>query len=80
MENVEKVLPDIDEIPPYDPITENARVMAGGPIKVFGYQDHDAQDIGTYSPMNNPEMAQNPLAKQTGQLIVRTCRAYGLQV
>ena len=69
MENVEKVLPDVDEIPPYDPITENARVMAGGPIKVFGYQDHDAHISAHMSLMNNPEMAQNPLAKQTGQLI-----------
>ena len=69
MENVEKVLPDVDEIPPYDPITENARTMAGGPIKVFGYQDHDAHISAHMSLMNNPEMAQNPLAKQASQLI-----------
>ena len=69
MDDVDKVLPDIDEIPPYDPITENARVMAGGPIKVYGYQDHDAHVSAHMSLLNNPELAKNPLAKQTGQLV-----------
>mgnify|MGYP003132956720 FL=1 len=64
LEDIEKVLPDQDEIPPYDPVTENARVIGGGPIKSFAYQDHDAHLSAHMSLMQSPEMAKHPMAQQ----------------
>ena len=64
LEDVDAILPDIEDIPVYDPISENSRMMSGGPIKVFSYQDHDSHISAHMSLMQNPQLAQNPMAKQ----------------
>ena len=69
VQEVEKVLPDKTEIPPYDPISENARMMAGGPNKVHSYQDHDAHISAHMSLLQDPSLGQNPNAKIIQQAI-----------
>ena len=57
------------EIPAYDPISENARMMAGGPNKVYSYQDHDAHISAHMSLLQDPSLGQNPNAKMIQQAI-----------
>ena len=63
LEDVDSILPDVTDIPVYDPVSENARMMSGGPVKVFSYQDHDSHISAHMSLMQNPQIAQNPNAK-----------------
>ena len=69
IKEVEKVLPNKAEIPPYDPVSENARMMSGGPIKVFSYQDHEAHISAHMSLMQDPSMQQNPMGKMIQQAV-----------
>jgi hypothetical protein len=69
VKDVEQVLPDKTEIPAYDPISENARMMAGGPNKVYSYQDHDAHISAHMSLLQDPSLGQNPNAKMIQQAI-----------
>lgn len=64
LEDVDAIIPDVSEIPVYDPVSENARMMSGGPVKVYSYQDHESHISAHMSLMQNPQMAQNPMAKQ----------------
>jgi len=66
IENVDSILPDVGDIPPYDPVSENARMMAGGPVKVYSYQDHESHLSAHTSLLQDPSMAQNPMGKQIG--------------
>ena len=59
LEDVDSIIPDTSNIPPYDPVSENARMMSGGPVKVFPYQDHDAHLSAHSSLLQDPSMAQN---------------------
>ena len=63
VDDVDKIIPDKSKIPAYDPVTENARMMAGGPVKVYAYQDHESHISAHMSLMQSPDMAQNPMAK-----------------
>ena len=63
MQEVDKILPNRSEIPPYDPVSENARMMSGIPNKVYSYQDHDAHISAHMSLMKDPSLMQNPMAK-----------------
>ena len=69
LDNIDKILPDQSEIPPYDPVTENARMIGGGPVKSFAYQDHDAHLAAHMSLMQSPDMQKHPMAQQVGQSI-----------
>ena len=69
LEDVDSIIPDTSNIPPYDPVSENARMMSGGPVKVFPYQDHDAHLSAHSSLLQDPSMAQNPMGKQIGAAI-----------
>jgi len=69
IQDIDKVLPDKGDIPAYDPISENARMMSGGPVKAYSYQDHDAHISAHMSLMQNPQLMQNPNAKMIQPLI-----------
>mgnify|MGYP001161488951 FL=1 len=69
LDNIDKILPDQSEIPPYDPVTENARMIGGGPVKTFAYQDHEAHLAAHMSLMQSPDMQKHPMAQQVGQSI-----------
>ena len=69
MQEIDKILPNKGEIPAYDPVSENARMIAGSPVKAFSYQDHDAHLSAHMSLMQDPSMAQNPNAKMIQGMI-----------
>lgn len=64
VEDVDSILPDPTEIPAYDPISENARLMSGAGVKVYEYQDHDSHLSAHMSLMQDPSLQKNPMGKQ----------------
>lgn len=69
VDGVEQIIPDITDIPAYDPVSENARMMAGAGVKVYAYQDHDSHISAHMSLMQDPSMQQNPMGKQIGAAV-----------
>jgi hypothetical protein len=67
IKNAEKLVPIEDDIVPYDPVTENMRVLRGEPIKAFAHQDHQSHMAVHMAAMNDPLMmqtiGQNPQAQ-----------------
>ena len=56
--NADKVVPDTDEVPPKDPVSENQDMMTQAPVKAYEYQDHDAHMRVHMALKNDPQMAQ----------------------
>lgn len=65
MRNADKIVPTPEEIEPFDPITENQRVMTGEPVDAKEWQDHSAhlrvhlalqQDPGLQQMLQNSPM------------------------
>ena len=56
--NADKVVPDKDEVPPKDPVSENQDMLTQAPVKAFEYQDHDAHMRVHMVLKNDPQMAQ----------------------
>lgn len=66
VDGVDEIVPDPSDVPVYDPVSENARMMSGAPVKVFAYQDHDSHVAAHMSLMQDPSLQQNPMGKQIG--------------
>ena len=56
--NADKVVPDTDEVPPKDPVSENQDMLTMSPVKAYEYQDHDAHMRVHMVLKNDPQMAQ----------------------
>ena len=56
--NADRVVPNQDEVPPKDPITENQDMLTLAPVKVYEYQDHDAHMRVHMVLKNDPQLAQ----------------------
>lgn len=56
--DVNKVIPDEDDIKPTDPVSENMLAMTGKPIKAFSYQDHEAHLAVHMAAMNDPKIGE----------------------
>lgn len=56
MPNVEKIVPKQEETPPADPVTENANIIVGRPVKAFYYQDHEAHIATHLAAINDPKI------------------------
>ena len=69
VEDVDSILPDPTDIPAFDPVSENARMMSGAGVKVYEYQDHDSHISAHMSLMQDPSLQQNPMGKMIGQAI-----------
>ena len=66
--NAAKIVPDLGDMKPVDPVTENMNIMTGKPVKAFLYQDHEAHIAVHMSAMQDPKImqviGQNPMAQQ----------------
>jgi hypothetical protein len=73
VKNAEKIVPDMDDLKPLDPITENMGFLTGKPTKAFIYQDHDAHLQTHLAMMQDPKImqlvGQNPQAQAIGGAI-----------
>lgn len=57
-ENADKIVPKKDEIPYRDPVSENALLLMGKPVKVFPEQDHKAHLQVHMASMQDPKIRQ----------------------
>lgn len=55
-ENADKIVPKKDEIPYRDPVSENALLLQGKPVKAFPEQDHEAHIQVHTSAMQDPQI------------------------
>ena len=67
--NADKVVPDKDEVPPKDPVSENQDILTQAPVKVFEYQDHDAHMRVHMALKNDPDLAQQIQNSPYGQAL-----------
>ena len=64
VDGVDEIVPDPTDVPAFDPVSENARMMSAAPVKVYAYQDHDSHISAHMSLMQDPSLQQNPMGKQ----------------
>ena len=56
--NADKVVPQPDDVPPKDPVSENQDMLTQAPVKAFEYQDHEAH-MRVHSVLkNDPQISQ----------------------
>ena len=55
-ENADKIVPKKDEVPYRDPVSENAMVLQGKPVKAFPEQDHEAHLMVHTNAMKDPKL------------------------
>tara|TARA_Y100000114_G_scaffold46558_1_gene42350 strand:- start:2667 stop:5165 length:2499 start_codon:yes stop_codon:yes gene_type:complete len=58
IKDADKIIPDEDDIPPTDPVSENMLIMMGEPVKVYPYQDHDAHIKIHLAAFNDPKIIE----------------------
>ena len=56
--NADKVVPQPDDVPPKDPVSENQDMLTQAPVKAFEYQDHEAHMRVHMALKNDPEIGQ----------------------
>ncbi len=68
VKNADKIIPNLDDVKPRDPVTENMDIMTGKPAKAFIYQDHEAHLQVHLSAIQDPKLremiGQNPKAQE----------------
>ena len=67
--NADKVVPDADEVPPKDPVSENQDMMTQAPVKAYEYQDHEAHMRVHAALKSDPQIAQEMQNSPQGQAI-----------
>ena len=60
IKDIDSILPQEEEIPPRDPISEQQASLTGNPIKAFEFQNHEAYIAAHSSFLQNPMTQQNP--------------------
>jgi len=55
-ENADKIVPKKDEVPYRDPVSENAMLLQGKPVKAYAEQDHEAHIQVHTSAMQDPQI------------------------
>jgi hypothetical protein len=68
VKNIEKLIPNKDDIKPTDPVSENMNLINGKPVKAFIYQDHKAHITTHMAFKDDPKLAQ--IAGQSPQAAV----------
>jgi len=64
MDAVDTLLPDPANIPPQDPVSENANVLMGQSVKAFAWQNHDAHLTAHQAFLTDPRVQTNPMGQQ----------------
>ena len=75
VKNIDELLPELPQIPPRDPVTEQQAAMLGQPIKAFEFQSHEAYISAHAAFMQNPMMQENPMALQSIQANIQEHQA-----
>jgi hypothetical protein len=66
--DVNKIIPDKEDVKPMDPVSENMAILTGKPVKAFMYQEHEAHIQVHMMAMQDPKIlalvGQSPMAAQ----------------
>jgi len=74
--NADKVVPDTDEVPPKDPVSENQDILTMSPVKAYEYQDHDAHMRVHMVLKSDPQMAQEVQNSPAGGAVMGALDAH----
>jgi hypothetical protein len=58
VKNIDKLIPNKEDMKPVDPISENMNILNSKPVKAFLYQDHQAHLDVHMNFMNDPKVRQ----------------------
>lgn len=68
IKNIPKLIPSSEDATPQDPISENANIIIGKPVKAFAYQDHESHLRAHLAAQQDPHImaliGQSPQAQQ----------------
>jgi|TARA_R110000787_G_scaffold26924_2_gene75008 hypothetical protein len=67
--NADKIVPQPDEVPAKDPVTENQAILTQAPVKVYEYQDHEAHMRVHMALKNDPQIGQEMQNSPAGAAI-----------
>ena len=67
--NADKIVPQPDDVPAKDPVTENQDLLTQAPVKVYEYQDHQAHMRVHMALKNDPEIGQEMQNSPAGAAI-----------
>ncbi len=76
IENVDKVIPNKQDIKPADPVLENMNLVNIVPVKAFEYQDHEAHIAVHMAGMEDPEIQQLVEQSPSAQSIMMATEAH----
>ena len=76
IQNVDKVIPNKQDIKPADPVLENMNLVNIVPIKAFEYQDHEAHIAVHMAGMEDPEIQQLVQESPSAQSIMMATEAH----
>jgi len=71
-----KIIPDENDIPPTDPVSENMMLITGEPVKVYAYQDHEAHITVHLAALNDPKIAEMLAMAPDGQIKIAAFNAH----
>lgn len=82
IKNIDLLLPEMQEVPPRDPISEQQAALMGQPIKAFEFQNHEAYIAAHSSFLQNPMTQQNQVAATAIQSNIQEHQAmlYKIQI
>jgi len=58
VKNIDKLIPDKDDVKEANPVTENMNIINGKPVKAFIHQDHQAHIITHMAFINDPKIRE----------------------
>ena len=76
IQNVDKVIPNKQDIKPADPVLENMNLVNIVPVKAFEYQDHEAHIAVHMAGMEDPEIQQLVQESPSAQSIMMATEAH----
>jgi len=74
--NADKVVPQPDDVPPKDPVSENQDMLTQAPVKAYEYQDHEAHMRVHMVLKNDPQMAQEVQNSPAGGAVMGAMDAH----
>ena len=72
----ERLIPQLEQAKPKDPVSENMAILMAKPVKVFAYQDHEAHIAVHTAAMQDPRIAQLIGQNPQAQLLIAAGHAH----
>lgn len=74
--NAEEIVPLPEEMKPVDPVSENAAIISGKPVKVFMEQDHEAHIAVHMAAMQDPKLMQIIGQSPAAPMVMQAAQAH----